>query len=33
MAKRLVAKTGTYTNQQGETKGEYTKVGVFFNAR
>ena len=28
MAKRLVAKTGTYTNQQGETKGEYTKVGV-----
>ena len=28
MAKRLVVKTGEYTNQQGETKGEYTKVGV-----
>lgn len=28
MAKRLVAKTGEYQNQQGETKGEYTKLGV-----
>lgn len=28
MAKRLVVKTGEYTNQQGETKGEYTKIGV-----
>ena len=28
MAKRLVIKTGEYTNQQGETKGEYTRVGV-----
>lgn len=31
MAKRLVVKTGEYTNQQGETKGEYTKVGVILN--
>lgn len=31
MAKRLVVKTGEYTNQQGETKGEYTKVGVMLN--
>jgi len=28
MTKRLVAKTGEYTNQQQETKGEYTKIGV-----
>lgn len=28
MAKRLVIKTGEYTNQQGETKGEYTRIGV-----
>lgn len=28
MAKRLVAKTGEYQNQQGENKGEYTKLGV-----
>lgn len=31
MAKRLVVKTGEYTNQQGETKGEYTKIGVILN--
>jgi hypothetical protein len=31
MAKRLVVKTGEYTNQQGEPKGEYTKVGVMLN--
>ena len=31
MAKRIVAKTGEYTNQQGETKGEYTKLGVMLN--
>lgn len=28
MTKRVVAKTGDYQNQQGETKGEYTKLGV-----
>jgi len=28
MSKRVVAKTGDYQNQQGETKGEYTKLGV-----
>lgn len=28
MAKRLVAKTGEYINQQQETKGEYTRIGV-----
>lgn len=31
MAKRLVAKTGEYQNQQQETKGEYTKIGVILN--
>lgn len=31
MAKRIVAKTGEYTNQQGEPKGEYTKLGVMLN--
>lgn len=31
MAKRLVVKTGEYTNQQGETKGEYTKIGVILD--
>lgn len=31
MAKRLVAKTGEYQNQQGETKGEYTKLGVILS--
>ena len=28
MAKRIVAKTGSFTNQQNEVKGEYTKLGV-----
>ncbi|MFK5949954.1 MAG: hypothetical protein QM500_14420 [Methylococcales bacterium] len=28
MSKRLSAKTGEYQNQQNETKGEYTQVGV-----
>ena len=28
MAKRIVVKTGSYTNAQGEQKGEYVKVGV-----
>jgi hypothetical protein len=28
MKKRLVAKTGEYQNQQNETKGEYTNIGV-----
>lgn len=32
MAKRLVAKTGEYTNKQtNETKGEYTKIGVILS--
>lgn len=31
MAKRLVAKTGCYTNQQNEQKGEYTKIGVILD--
>mgnify|MGYP003681243235 CR=1 FL=1 len=31
MAKRIVAKTGEYQNQQNETKGEYTKLGVMLN--
>lgn len=31
MAKRLVVKIGEYTNNQGETKGEYTKIGVILN--
>lgn len=31
MTKRLVAKTGTYTNQQGEQKGEYTRIGVLMD--
>ena len=31
MAKRLVIKTGEYTNGQGETKGEYTRVGVMMD--
>ncbi|WP_372857585.1 hypothetical protein [Pseudoalteromonas sp.] len=31
MAKRIVAKTGEYTNQQNEKKGEYTKLGVILN--
>lgn len=28
MAKRIVAVTGEYTNQQGETKAEFTNIGV-----
>lgn len=28
MAKRLLAKTGEYTNNNNETKGEYTRLGV-----
>lgn len=31
MAKRLVIKTGEYTNAQGETKGEYTRLGVMMD--
>ena len=32
MAKRIVAKTGSYQdNQTNETKGEYTKLGVLLN--
>jgi hypothetical protein len=31
MTKRIVAKTGEYINQQNETKGEYTKLGVMLN--
>ena len=31
MTKRLAAKTGTYQNQQGEQKGEYTQIGVLMN--
>jgi hypothetical protein len=30
MAKRLVAKTGTY-NKDGQDKGEYTKIGVILS--
>jgi hypothetical protein len=28
MAKKLVVKTGEYTNNQGETKGRYVNIGV-----
>lgn len=31
MTKRLSAKTGSFVNQQGETKGEYTKIGVILS--
>ncbi len=31
MAKRLVIKTGEYTNNQNETKGEYTRLGVMMD--
>jgi len=31
MAKRIVAKVGEFINQQNETKGEYTKLGVILN--
>ena len=34
MAKqRLAIKTGEYTNQQGETKGEYTRLGVIMDGQ
>ena len=29
--KRIVAKTGKYTNNQGEEKSEWTKIGVILN--
>lgn len=32
MAKRVVAKVGTYTNQQGEVKGEYQRLGVMMQS-
>ena len=31
MKKRLLVKTGEYTNNQGETKGEYTRLGVMMD--
>lgn len=31
MTKRLVAKTGEFQNNQGETKGEYTRIGVLMD--
>lgn len=31
MAKRLVARTGTYTDKEGNEKGEYTKIGVILS--
>lgn len=31
MARRIVAKTGEYTNQQGEKKNEWTKIGVIMS--
>ena len=31
MAKRLVIKTGEYTNNNNETKGEYTRLGVMMD--
>lgn len=31
MSKRLVIKTGEYTSNQGETKGEYTRLGVMMD--
>ena len=31
MATRLVIKTGEYTNKAGETKGEYTRLGVLMD--
>ena len=31
MAKRIVCKTGEYTNAQNEKKGEYTKLGVILS--
>lgn len=29
--KRIAAKTGSYTNKEGETKGEYAKIGVILS--
>ena len=29
--KRLVAKTGVYTNKEGAEKGEYTRIGVLIS--
>lgn len=31
MTKRLAIKVGEFTNQQGETKGEYVKAGVILD--
>lgn len=31
MAKRIVAKTGEYTNQQGEQKANWTEIGVILS--
>ena len=31
MAKRLVARIGTYTDKEGNEKGEYTKIGVILS--
>lgn len=31
MAKRLVARTGTYTDKEGNEKGEFTKIGVILS--
>lgn len=33
MTKRLAIKVGEFTNQQGETKGEYVKVGVMLDSQ
>lgn len=31
MSKDIVAKTGEYTNREGETKSEWTKIGVILS--
>lgn len=31
MAKRIMAKTGEYQNSQGETKGNWTEIGVILS--
>jgi hypothetical protein len=33
MAKRLSVKVGEYTNQQGETKGEYIRLGALMSGQ
>ena len=33
MAKRLAIKVGEFTNQQGETKGEYARLGVMMDGQ